>query len=130
MRKCNRSCLLIRVTTDYTMPIIDLWFKRKGLCIFMMSLNLWDLALEKKKSETKIFCLARSWKSVGFLRCTNHNGTDKKKNLAHLYLLDNQLEMLYTVYYLQIASKEIVNIYFTSSCNKSEINNSLSSAST
>jgi hypothetical protein len=23
--------------------------KPKGLCIFMMSLNLWDLALDKKK---------------------------------------------------------------------------------
>ncbi|KSA13612.1 hypothetical protein I600_204 [Maribacter dokdonensis DSW-8] len=25
------------------------WAKPKGLCIFIMSLNLWDLALDKKK---------------------------------------------------------------------------------
>jgi hypothetical protein len=25
------------------------WAKSKGLCIFMMSLNLWDLALDKKE---------------------------------------------------------------------------------
>ncbi len=27
------------------------WAKSKGLCIFMMSLNLWDLALNKKKKK-------------------------------------------------------------------------------
>ena len=27
----------------------DFRAKTKGLCIFIMSLNLWDLALEKKK---------------------------------------------------------------------------------
>ena len=34
--------------------------KSKGLCIFMKSLNLWDLALnEKKKSKTKSFSFVR-----------------------------------------------------------------------
>ena len=34
------------------------WAKSKGLCIFMMSLNLWDLALDKKrKRKTKSFSL-------------------------------------------------------------------------
>ena len=34
-----------------TMPKRNAEFraKRKGLCIFMMSLNLWDLALDNKK---------------------------------------------------------------------------------
>ncbi len=27
----------------------DLWFKRQGLCILIRSLNLWDLALNKKR---------------------------------------------------------------------------------
>ncbi len=45
-------------------------------CIFMMSLNLWDLALHKKrKSETKRFCLAQVWKSAGFQDRTNHSLT-------------------------------------------------------
>ncbi len=58
------------------MPIInaDLWVLRQGLCIFIRSQNLWDFALDKKrKNKTKSFCLARSWKSVGFLRRTNHS---------------------------------------------------------
>jgi hypothetical protein len=41
-----------------------------------MSLNLWDLALDKKrKSETQSFSLVRGWKSAGFLRRTNHSTT-------------------------------------------------------
>jgi hypothetical protein len=48
--------------------------KSDGLRIFMRSQNLMDFALDKKnKSKTKSFCLARSWKSVGFLRRTNHS---------------------------------------------------------
>ena len=59
-----------------TMPIIhaDLWALSEGLCIFMMSLNLWDLALDKKrKSKTKSFSLARERKSAGFPPRTNHS---------------------------------------------------------
>lgn len=42
----------------------------------MKSQNLWDFAFEqKKKNKTKSFCLARSSKSIGFLRCTNHSPT-------------------------------------------------------
>ena len=34
--------------------------KSNGLCIFMKSLNLWDLALDKKrKSKTKSFSFVR-----------------------------------------------------------------------
>ncbi len=32
--------------------------KPKGLCIFIMSLNLWDLALDKKKEKAKPKALA------------------------------------------------------------------------
>jgi hypothetical protein len=35
----------------------DFRFKRKGLCIFIKSLNLWDLALDKK-NKTKQKALA------------------------------------------------------------------------
>ncbi len=36
------------------------WGKTKGLRIFMKSLNLWDLALDKKrKSKTKSFSFVR-----------------------------------------------------------------------
>ena len=43
-----------------TMPIInaDFWHLRQGLCIFIMSLNLWDLALHRKKIKTKPKALA------------------------------------------------------------------------
>jgi len=41
-----------------------------------MSLNLWDLALDKKrKSETQRFSLVRGGKSVGFLPRTKHSRT-------------------------------------------------------
>lgn len=41
----------------------DFCAKSKGLCTFMKSLNLWDLALDKKrKSETKSFSLVRRCK--------------------------------------------------------------------
>ena len=42
------------------------------------------LSDKKRKNKTESFCLARSWKSVGFLRRTNHSlavvGNMKKKN--------------------------------------------------
>ena len=38
----------------------DFGAKTKGLCIFIKSLNLWDLALDKKrKSKTKSFSFVR-----------------------------------------------------------------------
>ncbi|WP_300028051.1 hypothetical protein, partial [uncultured Maribacter sp.] len=43
------------------------WAKSKGLCIFMMSLNLWDLALEKKKKQNQKLQLRAQTETKSFL---------------------------------------------------------------
>ena len=53
----------------------DFGLKRQGLCMFVMSQNLWDFASckKKKQNKTQSFCLARDRKSAGFQNRTNHS---------------------------------------------------------
>ncbi len=60
------------------MPIIntDFGFYAK-VCVYLYSRKIFGILLsnKKRKNKTKSFCLARSWKSAGFLRRTNHSRT-------------------------------------------------------
>ena len=72
----SKTCQAERKSLMTTKPIInaDFGVLRQVLRIFMRSLNLWDLALDKKrKSETQKFCFVRVWKSAGFQDRTNHS---------------------------------------------------------